>query len=113
MTFRGPRLFMALATCPTGRGYGPSQGYRVAKLALDTGVRPLKEAVHGVVRHAHIPERRRPVEEYLCMQRRFQHLFVPQRQDEILRCIHAAVGDCWNAIARPELFQGAEKTTVC
>jgi pyruvate ferredoxin oxidoreductase beta subunit len=103
MAFRGPKLFTALATCPPGWGYDPSQGYHIAKLALDTGIWPLKEAVHGVLRHTYIPERRRPVEEYLCTQRRFQHLFAPQRQDGILGSIQAGVDEYWDTIAQREL----------
>jgi pyruvate ferredoxin oxidoreductase beta subunit len=99
MQIRGPKLFTAFATCPPGWGYDPSQGYHVAKLALDTGVWPLKEAVHGKVRHTYIPDRRRPVEEYLQTQRRFRHLFFPRRQDEILRTIQNRIDSYWSEVS--------------
>lgn len=98
MQFRGPKLFTALATCPPGWGYDPSQGHHVAKLAVATGVWPLKEAVHGQVRHTCVPDRRRPVEEYLRTQRRYQHLFFPQRQDKILRMIQGDVDRYWSDV---------------
>jgi len=44
MHFRGPKLFTAFATGPPGWGYDPSQGHHIAKLALEAGVWPLKEA---------------------------------------------------------------------
>jgi pyruvate ferredoxin oxidoreductase beta subunit len=94
--FRGPKLFTAFATCPPGWGFDPSQGYTIAKLALDTGVWPLKEAIHGEVRHTYIPDHRRPVEEYLRSQRRFQHLFFPERRVETLTKIQQAVDNYWN-----------------
>lgn len=97
--FRGPKLFTAFATCPTGWGFDPSQGHHVAKLALDTGVWPLKEAMHGQVRHTYVPERRRSVEEYLRTQKRFQHLFVPQRQDKLLERIQQEVDAYWKHVA--------------
>jgi pyruvate ferredoxin oxidoreductase beta subunit len=96
--FGGPKLFTAFATCPTGWGYDPSQGYHIAKLALDTGVWPLKEAIHGEVRHTYIPDRLRPVEEYLSTQRRFQHLFVPRRQDEVIRRIQDGIDAYWDKV---------------
>jgi pyruvate ferredoxin oxidoreductase beta subunit len=109
MQFRGPRLFTAFATCPPGWGYDPSQGYCVARLALETGVWPLKEAVQGQVRHTYIPDRRRPVEEYLRTQRRFDHLFSPRRQDEPLRQIQHATDLYWNEVARHEIPRPAAK----
>jgi pyruvate ferredoxin oxidoreductase beta subunit len=98
----GPKLFTAFATCPTGWGCDPSQGYHIAKLALDTGVWPLKEAVNGVVRHTYIPDHRRPVEEYLRTQHRFEHLFVPRRQDEVIGRIQDGIDAYWAEVARLE-----------
>lgn len=94
---RGPKLFMSLAVCPTGWGFDPSQSHHVAKLALDTGVWPLKEAVHGEVRHTLIPKRR-PVEEYLKVQKRFAHLFQPKRQEEVLRRIQDRIDEYWAVV---------------
>ena len=94
----GPKLFTSLAVCPTGWGYDPAQSYQVARLALETGVWPLKEAVHGQVRHTYIPVRRKPLEEYLKTQRRFQHLFVPRRQKETLTRIQAEIDAYWHGV---------------
>ena len=63
------RRSMARAS-PTGRGFDPSQSQHIAKLAIETGVWPLKEAIRGDVRHTYSPEKRRPVVEYLEPQRR-------------------------------------------
>jgi pyruvate ferredoxin oxidoreductase beta subunit len=101
--YRGPKLFHALAACPPGWGYDPAEGHEVAKLALATGVWPLKEAVHGSVRHTLIPERRRPVEEYLHTQHRFRHLFVPRRQDDLLVRMQDDVDAYWEEVVRREL----------
>jgi pyruvate ferredoxin oxidoreductase beta subunit len=97
--FRGPKLFTGLAVCPTGWGYDPRHGHHLAKLALETGVWPLKEAVHGRVRHTYVPPRRRPVEEYLRPQRRFAHLFEPRRQEDVLAAIQRDVDAYWEEVA--------------
>jgi pyruvate ferredoxin oxidoreductase beta subunit len=95
MPLQGPRLFLSLAVCPTGWGFDPAISFEIAKLAVETGVWPLKEAVGGVVRHTYIPSRFRPVEEYLAPQRRFRHLFQPRRQDEVLEQIQDNVDAYW------------------
>lgn len=92
---RGPKLFLSLAVCPTGWGFDPELGDELAKLAVETGVWPLKEAVHGEVRHTYVPSRFRPVREYLELQRRFRHLFVPQVREDELRAIQDRVDAYW------------------
>jgi pyruvate ferredoxin oxidoreductase beta subunit len=94
----GPRLFTALAACPPGWGLDPAEAHQVARLAVETGVWPLKEAVQGRVRHTYIPDRRRPVEDYLRTQRRFGHLFAPHRQDAVLARIQEEVDRYWGEV---------------
>jgi pyruvate ferredoxin oxidoreductase beta subunit len=96
--FQGPKLFLALSACPTGWLYDPAQTPEVAKLAVETGLWPLKEAIHGEVTHTYIPKRR-PVEEYLRLQGRFRHLFEPTRQEEAIRHIQGAVDSYWRKVA--------------
>lgn len=95
--FTGPKLFQALSACPTGWLYDPAQTPEVAKLAVETGLWPLKEAIHGQVIHTYIPKRR-PVEDYLKLQGRFRHLFEPARQEEAIRHIQDAVDSYWQHI---------------
>ncbi|MBI2806277.1 MAG: pyruvate synthase [Planctomycetes bacterium] len=104
--FRGPKLFTAFATCPPGWGYDPSLGHEVAKLALDTGVWPLKEAVQGEERHTYIPDHLQPVEKYLQTQRRFAHLFFPQRNVDALRKIQEDVNAYWDRVEQRESPRG-------
>lgn len=93
--FRGPKLFLAFAPCPTGWLYDPSQTQEYAKLGVECGIFPLKEAVHGQVTHTYIKRRWRPVEEYLQGQGRFRHLFEPVRQEATIRTIQEAVERYW------------------
>jgi pyruvate ferredoxin oxidoreductase beta subunit len=95
---RGPKLLLALAVCPTGWGFDPELGDEISKLAIETGVWPLKEAVDGRVRHTYIPSTLRPVEEYLKPQRRFRHLFKPQRDEQALATIQANVDAYWERV---------------
>ncbi len=94
----GPKLFLSLAVCPTGWGFDPELSDEVARLAIETGVWPLKESINVEVRHTYIPNRRRPVEEYLKPQRRFRHLFLPTRREETLRHNQASVDAYWRDV---------------
>jgi pyruvate ferredoxin oxidoreductase beta subunit len=91
----GPKLFISLAACPPGWGVEPAESVEIAKLAVDTGVWPLKEVRDGKVVHTVRPHRFRPVEDYLHGQTRYHHLFAPARQEEILRQLQNDVDRYW------------------
>ena len=95
----GPKLFVALSSCPPGWGIEPADSVEVAKLAVDSGLWPLKEVRDGQVVHTVVPHHRRPVEDYLRPQARYRHLFEPSRQEEILQRIQAEVDGYWAAVA--------------
>jgi pyruvate ferredoxin oxidoreductase beta subunit len=97
---KGPRLILALAPCPTGWDYDPMHSVEIGRLAVRTGVWPLKEYVDGKVTHTKIPRPRAPVEEYLVKQGRFKHLFAPERNQTVLSQIQRKVDDYWREIAQ-------------
>ena len=94
----GPRLIIALAPCPTGWDYDPRESIDVGKLAVKTGVWPLKEYIDGKVVHTKIPHPRLPVEDYLKNQGRFKHLFGPERNAGLLEEIQGRVDSYWAAV---------------
>jgi pyruvate ferredoxin oxidoreductase beta subunit len=91
----GPRLIIALAPCPTGWEFDPSESVEIGGLAVKTGIWPLKECIGGTVMHTVIPRHRLPVEEYLKRQGRFSHLFRPERNEVVLGEIQAEVDAYW------------------
>ena len=97
--FEGPKLFIANSPCPPGWGIESDQVIRVANLAVETGIWPLKEAINGEVRHTWM-QKRRPVEEYLKTQERFEHLFKPIRKDEIINQLQKRVDDYWSSVKK-------------
>jgi pyruvate ferredoxin oxidoreductase beta subunit len=99
MAIRGPKLILALAPCPTGWDYDPKLTVDVGRLAVRTGIWPLKEYVDGRVVHTKTPHPRRPVEEYLGLQGRFAHLFEPQRNAAELTAMQAKVDEYWADVA--------------
>ncbi len=98
-SLQGPRLILALSPCPTGWDYDPRYTVEIGRLAVQTGVWPLKEYVDGRVSHTMIPAPRLPVDAYLQRQGRFAHLFHPQRNEPLLQEIQRQVDVYWQAVA--------------
>jgi pyruvate ferredoxin oxidoreductase beta subunit len=96
---KGPRLIIALAPCPTGWDYDPQYSADIGKLAVSTGVWPLKEYRDGKITHSKIPHPRKPVEEYLKTQGRFKHLFQPHRDEALIYEIQARVDRYWQQVS--------------
>jgi pyruvate ferredoxin oxidoreductase beta subunit len=94
-SLKGPRLMIALSPCPTGWLYDPKESVEIGRLAVKTGIWPLKEYVDGRIVHTHVPHPRLPVEEYLNKQGRFAHLFKPKRNDALINEIQARVDAYW------------------
>ncbi len=94
----GPRMIIALAPCPTGWDYDPRDSVDIGKLAVKTGVWPLKEYENGVVSHTRVPRDRPPVEDYLQRQGRFAHLFKPGRNTHLLAEIQDRVDRYWQEV---------------
>jgi pyruvate ferredoxin oxidoreductase beta subunit len=84
MQFRGARYLHVFVSCPLGWGHASDQSVRMARLAKETGIFPVFEAEHGEVVSVSRIRKRLPVEEYLKPQRRFAHLFSPQKNLEAI-----------------------------
>ena len=89
MELRGARYIHVLVTCPLGWGCDASQTVQVARLAKETGLFPVFEAETGEVTSVSKIRRQQPVEEYLKTQRRYAHLFKPERRDDVLAALQA------------------------
>ena len=100
MNMKGPRMLIALSPCPTGWDYDPQETVTIGKLAVKTGIWPLKEYIDGQLVHTRIPRERKPVEEYLKLQGRYKHLFEPQRNDELIAEIQHRVDDYWSKVGK-------------
>ena len=97
--YRGPKLFLSFAACPTGWLFDPAYTPDVARLAVECGVWPLKEAIDGKVVHTYLPKLS-PIEDYLKLQGRFRHLFEPTVQKDALGHIQATVDAYWDRVKK-------------
>jgi pyruvate ferredoxin oxidoreductase beta subunit len=85
----GPRYLHVLVTCPLGWGCGSDESVKIARLATQCGLFPVFEAVDGDVVEATKIRRHVPVEEYLRPQKRYAHLFAPERRDDVIAQVQA------------------------
>jgi len=102
----GPAFLHAFAPCPRGWRSDPSKSIELSRLAVETCMFPLWEAVNGEYQlsapskvMALAPQKKKPVKEYLQMQGRFRHLFTPKFEkmvDEIQRI----TDEKWNRLLK-------------
>lgn len=92
-------LSHALAPCPPGWDFDPQLEVEVGRLAVKTGMFPLREYVDGAIVHTRVPHPRAPVDEYLKLQGRFAHLFAPSRNEPLIAEIQCRVDAYWDGIA--------------
>ncbi len=89
MAVHGARYIHIHVPCPLGWGAAPADTVKVARMAVESGLFPLYEAEYGEVTAATKIRRRVPVDEYLRLQKRFAHLFAPERDEARLAQIQA------------------------
>ena len=89
MSIHGARYLHILVPCPLGWGAASQDTIKLARLARETGLFPVFEAVHGEVTAVTKIRHRVPVEKYLQPQKRFAHLFGAKAQPQVLQRIQA------------------------
>jgi pyruvate ferredoxin oxidoreductase beta subunit len=71
---KGPAYLHVLSVCPTGWRCDTEISIMLGRLATETGVFPLYEVEDGKYKMSLVPEKLKPVADYLKLQRRFRHL---------------------------------------
>ncbi len=81
----GPAFLHVFAPCPRGWRSDASKSIELSRVAVETCIFPLWEAVNGNYQLspaskviALAPQKKKPVKEYLQVQGRFRHLFTPK-----------------------------------
>ncbi|MEV0287062.1 MULTISPECIES: thiamine pyrophosphate-dependent enzyme [unclassified Kribbella] len=89
MEFHGARYLHVLVPCPLGWRFGSAETIRMARLATETGIFPVFEAVDGEVTDVTRIRRLRPVADYLRPQGRFGHLYGDRPREDLITRIQA------------------------
>ncbi len=94
----GPAFINVTAPCPRGWRNEPEDSVKLARLAVETCYWPLYEVENGVWK-LNLKPRKRPLEEYLKLQKRFAHLFAPENKP-LLDDLQRMVDERWEALLR-------------
>jgi pyruvate ferredoxin oxidoreductase beta subunit len=89
----GPKFIDIHAPCPVGWKFDTSLSVEVARLGVRTGLIPVYETGSAVSFKARLIKNPEPVERYLRLQGRFEHLFSDSRGDGWIAQIQAIADD--------------------
>jgi pyruvate ferredoxin oxidoreductase beta subunit len=102
----GPAFLHAFAPCPRGWRSDSSKSIELSRLAVETCVFPLWEAVNSEYQLstpskviALAPQKKKPVKEYLQVQGRFRHLFTP-KNEKIIEEIQRQTDEKWKRLLK-------------
>jgi len=98
-SIRGPKFMDVLMPCNLGWGYLPDQGIEIAKMAVETCFWPLYEVEDGKWRITYKPKEKKPLTEFLKLQKRFAHLFKPENK-ALMNEIQAHVDKTWEGLLK-------------
>ena len=73
----GPAFVNVMSPCPRGWQYPTEDLARICRLAVDTCIWPLYEVIEGEYILSYEPAKKLPVEEFMRLQGRFRHCFLP------------------------------------
>ena len=102
----GPAFLHVFAPCPRGWRSDPSKSIELSRLAVETCIFPLWEAINGEYQlsapskvMALSPKKKKPVKEYLQVQGRFRHLFTP-KFEKMLEEIQRLTDERWDRLLK-------------
>jgi pyruvate ferredoxin oxidoreductase beta subunit len=102
----GPAFLHVLTPCPRGWRSDQSKSIELSRLAVETCIFPLWEAVNGNYQLstpskviALAPQKKKPVKEYLQVQGRFRHLFTP-KNEKIIEEIQRLTDEKWQRLLK-------------
>jgi pyruvate ferredoxin oxidoreductase beta subunit len=102
----GPAFLHAFAPCPRGWRSDPARSIELSRLAVETCIFPLWEAVNGEYQlstpsklFALAPQKKKPVKDYLELQGRFRHLFTP-KFEKMVNEIQSLTDTKWNRLLK-------------
>jgi pyruvate ferredoxin oxidoreductase beta subunit len=99
VSVNGPAFINVLAPCHRGWRYPMEKTVAISELATETCFWPLYEVENGKYTINYKPKEKKPVEEWLKQQRRFEHLFKDENR-EIIGKLQAYVDERWNELLK-------------
>lgn len=104
----GPTFINVLSPCRLGWPHDQSLTPQIGRIAVDTCFWPLYEVENGKYRLTYRPREKKPITEWLKLQRRFQHLFKPENA-AYLEDFQHKVDQQWEQLLRLSEDESVEK----
>jgi pyruvate ferredoxin oxidoreductase beta subunit len=92
----GPTFINVAAPCPRGWRSEPEESIQLSRLAVETCYWPLYEIENGVWK-INLKPKKKPIEEYLRLQKRFAHLLKPANKP-IVEDLQRMVDERWETL---------------
>ena len=99
VSVNGPAFLNVLTPCHRGWRYPMEKTVGIAELATETCFWPLYEVENGKYTINYKPKDKKPVEEWLKQQRRFEHLFTDENR-KIIGRLQDYVDERWNELLK-------------
>ena len=94
---KGPAYLNIMAPCPRGWRYEAPDIIKICKMAVETCYWPLFEVVEGKWSLSYQPKKKLPLEEFLKLQGRFKHLFLPEN-GHLIEAFQTEVDKRWEEL---------------
>ncbi len=98
----GPSFLNVLVPCPLGWRHLPSETVRLSRLAVETCYWPLYEFENNRYRINYQPTKKLPVEEFLKLQGRFNHLFGSEQGAQVIAELQRYVDEQWELLQKKQ-----------
>lgn len=85
LEIEGPKYIQVFTPCPRGWRNDARNIIKIGRLAVETAIYPIYEMEDGKITNVKKIKERKPVEEYLKLQGRFQHLFEKEGGEEVIQ----------------------------
>lgn len=95
----GPSFINVLSPCPLGWRTPSNKTIQIAKLAVETKFWPLYEVENGKYKITYTPKKEVSLEEWLKLQGRFAHLFIPENS-EIIPSLQEDINKKWEKLLK-------------
>lgn len=95
----GPSFINVLSPCPLGWGYAPSKTMEIGRLAAECKFWPMYEVENGKYTLTYKPRKEMKVEEWMKLQRRFDHLFKGDNK-ELINNIQKDIDTKWEKLLK-------------
>jgi pyruvate ferredoxin oxidoreductase beta subunit len=103
----GPSFLNVLVPCPPGWGHAGDKTILLSRLAADTRFWPIYEWQDGRYKVNYEPKERKPVEEFMKLQGRFDHLFEGEQGRAAVAELQRQVDAQWDLLKKKQQVSGA------